>query len=332
MKRLSNVKSPKKARSSPLKKKGRLTSDEFCASHLNTDSPGSSNASMIPEQPPVGSSTPETQQETTEDDAVGSTELLDSQKNQARHYKTLQDMYKSKKPNKAAVAHLLNLELNSRRRFITSDVLKPQERPTQILEAYPCFKELDHVMDEMQRIIQPNNGNYIGEIKDRWDNFFSKVQFYGVMKKAMKPPKTLNGVEHTLAVFAALPSLFPSSTPPPKKLGPCSEALCHVIKTAEDPEGFLHQRTLSCPVLLISKDNCMIAIGSTPVTTFATAELKEGLLYLMAYYYALHLSYPKCISTLLLVLQTEIHQDSIHAQDANSTYKKALAEWKSFIE
>nr|XP_057941388.1 uncharacterized protein LOC131137433 [Doryrhamphus excisus]XP_057941389.1 uncharacterized protein LOC131137433 [Doryrhamphus excisus]XP_057941390.1 uncharacterized protein LOC131137433 [Doryrhamphus excisus]XP_057941391.1 uncharacterized protein LOC131137433 [Doryrhamphus excisus]XP_057941392.1 uncharacterized protein LOC131137433 [Doryrhamphus excisus] len=151
---------------------------------------------MIPEQPPVGSSTPETQQDTTEDDAVGSTELLDSQKNQARHYKTLQDMY---------------------RRFITSDVLKPQERATQILEAYPCSKQLDHVMDEMQRIIQPNNGNYIGEIKDRWDNFFSKVQFYGVMKKAMTPPTTLNGVDHTSAVFAALPSLFPSSTSPPKK-------------------------------------------------------------------------------------------------------------------
>lgn len=142
------------------------------------------------------------------------------------------------------------------------------------------------------------------------------------MKKAMKPPKTLNGVEHALAVFAALPSLFPSSTPPPKKLCPCSEALCHVLKTAEDPEGFLQQRTLSCPVLLISNDNCMIAVGNTPVTTFASAKLNEGLLYLMAYYYALHLTYPKCISTLLLVLQTEILQDSIHAQDA----------WASFTE
>lgn len=76
---------------------------------------------------------------------MGSAELLDSQKSQARHYKTLQEMYKSKKPNKAAVTHLLKLEFDSRRRFITSDVLKPQERATKILEAYPCFKELDHV-------------------------------------------------------------------------------------------------------------------------------------------------------------------------------------------
>lgn len=54
-------------------------------------------------------------------------------------------MFKSKKPNKAAMTHLLNLEFESRRRFITSDLLKEQDRPTKILEAYPCFRELDHV-------------------------------------------------------------------------------------------------------------------------------------------------------------------------------------------
>ena len=74
-----------------------------------------------------------------------SVDVMDSQKIQARHYKTLQEMYKSKKPNKAAVIHLLNLEFESRRRFITSDVLKEQDRATKILEAYPCFRELDHV-------------------------------------------------------------------------------------------------------------------------------------------------------------------------------------------
>ena len=55
----------------------------------------------------------------------------------------------------------------------------------------------------------------------------------------------------------------------------------------------------------------MIAIGNTPVTTFTIDRLNEGLLYLMAYYYALHMTYPKCISTLLSVLQTEVLQDSI---------------------
>ena len=76
----------------------------------------------------------------------------------------------------------------------------------------------------------------------------------------------------------------------------------------------------------------MIAIGNMPVTTFNIERFNEGLLYLMAYYYALHLTYPKCISTLLSVLQTEILQDSIHEQDLTPSYKKAIGEWKSFIE
>ena len=76
----------------------------------------------------------------------------------------------------------------------------------------------------------------------------------------------------------------------------------------------------------------MIAIGNTPVTTFTMDRLNEGLLYLMAYYYALHMTYPKCISTLLSVLQTEVLQDSIHEQDLTPHYKKTIGEWKSFNE
>ncbi|XP_034087794.1 uncharacterized protein LOC117556547 isoform X1 [Gymnodraco acuticeps] len=266
------------------------------------------------------------------DKASGSVDLFDSQKTQARHYRTLQEMYKSKRPNKAAVAHLMNLEFESRRRFITSEVLKEQDKPTKILEVYPCFRELDHVMDELQRIIQPKNSRYILEVKDRWGNFLLKVQFYGVMKKAMKPPETLNGVEHATAVFTALPLIFPSNTVPPRKLGTSREALFHILTTSEDPETFLRQRSLSCPVVLVSEENCMIAVGSTPLTTFQKEQFDEELLYLMTYYYAMHLTYPKCISTLLSVFQTEILKDVIHERDTTQSYKKAIGEWKAFIE
>ncbi|KAJ8400129.1 hypothetical protein AAFF_G00401680 [Aldrovandia affinis] len=190
-----------------------------------------------------------------------------------------------------------------------------------LVEYYPMIKDrssssnTEWVLDELRRIIQPTNSQYISEMKDRWEIFYSKVQFYGIMKKAMKPPKTLNGVEHAAAVFRALPLLFPSSTMPPRKLG------------AKQRGSF------PCPyVVVVSEDNCMIAIGSTPVATFDSERFHEGLLYLMAYYYALHLTYPKCISTLLSVLQTEILQDSIHEGDSTPSYKKAIGEWKSFIE
>lgn len=56
--------------------------------------------------------------------ADGPDNSLDSQKTQTWHYRTLQEMYKAKKPNKAAVTHLLDLEFPSRRNFIDSNALK----------------------------------------------------------------------------------------------------------------------------------------------------------------------------------------------------------------
>ncbi|CAL8255009.1 unnamed protein product [Gadus morhua 'NCC'] len=325
MKRLSNERSPKKG--TPTAKKQRRDVGEITTSDYDGDS---SASTVILEQSPVRASTPVQHLDSSDECGLG--DVLDSQKSQARHFKTLQEMCRSKKPNKASVTHLLNLEFQARRRFITSDTLREQDRPSKILEAYSCFKDLDHVLDELQRIIQPNNAHYISEMRKRWDDFYSKVQFYGVMKKVMKPPKTLDGVEHAAAVFRTLPLLFPSSTMPPKKLGASSEAVFHVLTASEDPDAYLRQRPLSCPVLLVDEDNCMIAIGNTPVTTFDRKKFHEGLLYLLGYYYCLHLTYPKFIATLLSVLQTEVLQDSLHDRDLTASYKKAIAEWRSFIE
>ncbi|XP_063751442.1 uncharacterized protein LOC134872193 [Eleginops maclovinus] len=279
MKRLSNVRSPMKPKA-PLSKKPR---EEFDT--ISDHDADSSASTAILDESPVRASTPVQLLDSDEASAA----CLDSQKTQARHYKTLQELYRSKKPNKASVIHLLNLEFESRRRFI-ADALREQDRPMKILEAYPCFREVDHVLDELQRIIQPSNASYISEMKERWGNFCSKVSFYGVMKKAMKPPKTLDGVEHATAVFRALPLLFPSSFIPPKKLGASSEALFHVLTASEDPQSFLRQRPLSSPVLLLAEDTCMIAVGNMPVTTFDSSKFYEGLLYLLGYYYALHLT------------------------------------------
>ncbi|KAL3993488.1 KRAB domain-containing zinc finger protein [Sarotherodon galilaeus] len=299
MKRLSNVKSPRKGKKPPAKKP-RKDGNESVA---KSDSSGESSAStIILDKSPVRSMGTPVHHQDGSDEESGSADFFDSQKTQARHYKTLQEIYKTKKPNKAAVTQLLNLEFESRRQFINSDAIKEQDRASDWVSV--CIFQ---VLDELRRIIQPSNLKYISEMKDRWEIFYSKVQFYGVMKKVMKPPKTLDG-------------------------GICSEVFFHVLKTSEDPEGYLRQRPLACPVLLVSEGNCMIAVGTTPVSTFDRKDLNEGLLYLMAYYYALHLTYPKCISTLLSVLQTEILKDSIHDRDSTPSYRKALGEWKSFIE
>jgi len=50
----------------------------------------------------------------------------------------------------------------------------------------------------------------------------------------------------------------------------------------EDPTIYLQKRSLSSPVIIFDGSNCLLAIGTTPITTFAKEDLSEGLLYLMA--------------------------------------------------
>ena len=68
-----------------------------------------------------------------------------------------------------------------------------------------------------------------------------------------------------------------------------------------------------------------------PVMTFEREDFHKGLIYLMAYYYALHLTYPKCASTVLSVLQTEVLRDAIHEGHATHAYKKSMTEWKDYL-
>ncbi|XP_030579956.1 uncharacterized protein LOC115776609 [Archocentrus centrarchus] len=321
-KRILNIKSPRK-RQGPTPERGRSKKRrhiEFSPSDQGEDDDADSSGGSTILLPPVSSS--------DGDSSVN----MDSLATQARHYKTLQDLYKKPKPNRDAVCQILDLEFQSRRAFIDSDVLKEEDRPTKILEAYPCFKELHNVMDELRRILDKNNNKFITEVKARWEDFCSMVQFYGLWKKVLKPPMNQNRVECNIALFRALPTLFPSPTAPPKKLGHASEALLHVLQPTEDPAIYLQRRSLFSPVLLFDGSHCIMAIGTTPITTFAEEDLRQGLLYLMAYYYTLHLTYPKCVATLLSVIQTEVLKDSIHERDTTGSYKKAMAEWKAFIQ
>ena len=99
----------------------------------------------------------------------------------------------------------------------------------------------------------------------------------------------------------------------------------------EDPDCFLNQRPLASPVLLVGDGNCLLCIGTMPVFSFEKADFAKGIMYLMAYYYALHLTYPKCLSTVLSVLQTEVLHDAMHDGDSTHAYRKSLAEWKDYL-
>ncbi|CAL9688352.1 unnamed protein product [Knipowitschia caucasica] len=43
------------------------------------------------------------------------------------------------------------------------------------------------------------------------------------------------------------------------------------------------------------------------------------------------MAYPKCIASLLLVLQTEVLQDPITDNDATPAYKKVMTEFAAFV-
>ncbi|CAJ1086727.1 uncharacterized protein LOC127420714 isoform X1 [Xyrichtys novacula] len=277
---------------------------------------------------------PEQTTDTDEMESTPSTEInmspdrdgsdSDSPKTMAKHYKTLQALFKKKNPNNEAVSQLLDLEFKARRAIIDLDSTLEENRYYNVIEAYPCFKVIGHVMEELRRIVDKNNSNYIAELKERWHNFCQKVLFYGVSKNMMKCPMGMTKIENALMILRALPSLFPSPSTAPKNTQP------YLPFEDKDPNVYLKKCPLSCPVLLVSEFNCLLAIGDEPIHTLAKCEVVDGVLYLMAYYYAIHLTYPKCVATLLSVIQTEVLLDEIHERDLTPSYKKAIADWTAF--
>nr|XP_057926902.1 uncharacterized protein LOC131128251 [Doryrhamphus excisus] len=140
-----------------------------------------------------------------------------SRKLQARHYKTLKELWKRPRPNQDDVAHLLDLEFESRRAFIDSCSLKEENMIEKVIEAYPCFKDHKHIMDELGRILQADNKNFADQIKARWESFCQNALFFGVWNKSLKPPMGLDKSGQAIALFKALPSLFPSLLAPTQK-------------------------------------------------------------------------------------------------------------------
>ncbi|KAL7833815.1 hypothetical protein AOLI_G00287750 [Acnodon oligacanthus] len=193
----------------------------------------------------------------------------DSQQSQARHYRTLQEVLKRPKPNKEAVAQLLDLEFDACRAFINSDTLRDQDRPA-------------NVMDELRCILDRSNPDFISDLKTSWESFYGKAQFYGVFKKLLGPSTTQDKVTRSIAMMKALPEMFPSPVAPPKNLGHASEAMVHILEPTENPNTYLQRRPVFSPVLIICDSSCMLAIGSTPVITFPKENIDTAVLYLLA--------------------------------------------------
>ncbi|XP_072572615.1 uncharacterized protein [Paramormyrops kingsleyae] len=89
-------------------------------------------------------------------------------------------------------------------------------------------------MDELRRILDKCNPNFICELKTRWESFYGKAQFYGVFKKVLRPPTTQDKVTQSITMMKALPEMFPSPVAPPKKMRNPSEALVYVLEISTE--------------------------------------------------------------------------------------------------
>ncbi|KAM9408140.1 uncharacterized protein KZ484_024336 [Pholidichthys leucotaenia] len=331
-KRLHNVRSPKKSQGcTPARGKRKLHMDTddlddstiiLSASDMSTPSTPEAHTQLVTlleDGTPGASSTP------VKD--VGQ----DSRMAQSRHYKHLQEMCRKSRPNQDDVGQLLELEFQGRRQFIDSDTLKEVDRPAKILDAYSCFRNLDHVLEELRRIVDKDNRRYVIELKERWENCRTKLAFYGVYKKTMKPPLGLPADEQAIELMMSLPVMFPSGHPAPKKMSSPSEALIHVLQSTEAPEPYLRKRTLATPFVLVGPSDCFVCAGSIPIAKFERSRLSESCLFIMAYYYCFHMTYPKCISSVLSFLQTEVLGDAIHEKDQTVSFKRAKADWQALL-
>ncbi|KAM8736148.1 uncharacterized protein AB9X84_021677 [Acanthopagrus schlegelii] len=204
---------------------------------------------------------------------------------------------------------------------------------TELPEDMPTDQDSDDSADhedELGRILEAEDKNFTDQVKARWESFCQNALFFGVWNKSLKPPRGLDKCGQFLALLKALPSMFPSPAAPPKKLGSASEALFHILEPSEDPNVFLQRRPITSPVLLVESTNVLLAVGTVPLTTLPKEMIHEAPLILLGCYYTFHLTYPKCISTLLSIIQTEVLKDSIHERDLTHSYKKAIAEWEEF--
>ncbi|KAG9331443.1 hypothetical protein JZ751_019148, partial [Albula glossodonta] len=106
--------------------------------------------------------------------------------------------------------------------------------------------------------------------------------------------------------------MCPSPTAPHKKLGSASEGLIRVLEPSEDPDMLLQRRPITSPILLVESADLLLAVGTMLLITLPKEMIHQAPLILMGCYYTFHLTYSKCLATLLSVIQIEVLKECIN--------------------
>ncbi|TKS65151.1 hypothetical protein D9C73_028325 [Collichthys lucidus] len=227
-KRILNVKTPQKKqgprpeRSSSTKRRHTDFSPSDQVEDYDADSSGGSTILLL-----AGSSS-------EDDSSAGKDSLI----TQARHYKTVQEMYKKPKPNQDAVCQILDLEFQARRAFIDSAILKEENRLAKIFEAYPCFRELHHISDRLnavsmskvQRLLQQGHDEWYVERRDLYHTLLYEAHTAG----SASSQKGILSFARAAATYT--PLIAPSPLPSARVL-----RRAHLIMEIEKMPMYRHQ-------------------------------------------------------------------------------------------
>jgi hypothetical protein len=85
--------------------------------------------------------------------------------------------------------------------------------------------------------------------------------------------------------------------------------MCFYVQPTEDPETFLNRRPLTTPLLLVDENqDAFLCLGAEAIQ-LPKRYLGDAALYIIAYCYALHMTYPKCVACVLSIIHTEVLGD-----------------------
>ncbi|XP_028414921.1 uncharacterized protein LOC114538008 [Dendronephthya gigantea] len=171
----------------------------------------------------------------------------------ARHYSALEREQRKCKPNPKVINKYLNLEFSSRRQLIQET--KKDERPSKILELYPCFKDPNEVVEEVRRCLKlKETGNPESYMTSRVSLLEKKVDqmiYYGISKSAIQPPMSQSVDQKIVHLLKGIHVIF-KGKPKSKKL--IVHDSIFIPEDNELPDVWQQTRHGNSPGLIMTKE------------------------------------------------------------------------------
>ncbi|KAI0218280.1 hypothetical protein LSAT2_030004, partial [Lamellibrachia satsuma] len=188
----------------------------------------------------------------------------------ARHYEKLQLQFQQQKPNQAVMRQLLKLELSGRRVYVESLRGDVASNTSEVWNAYPCFKSVDECIEEVQRLVAPDDTGYTERILSNMDSMWDKLLCYGLHIQKLKPPSSFDSGAKACVVLKGLVAMFPPSKKS-KKAVPLFQQL-----DMDDDVSKIVKKTIE-PKIIFDEDTLFLAVGGCKLKNLKPSEWSRAL-------------------------------------------------------